>query len=155
MPAMGLRRQKAKAWPAFRPASSALGSPGPRVTATASNPAGVTDAWRNASAATGMKLRKCSRVANSGTTPPYSAWMAVCDATTLDRTRPSRIIATPVSSQEVSMARRVMSPGHQAAWRSSMRAMCMIAQRTKRSAMPLGSGLTPISTELRPTSAMS
>src|SRR5437762_428661 len=58
---------------------------------------------------TGARLRKCSRVANSGTTPPYSAWSWICEETTLDSTRPACTTAAAVSSQEVSMARSVMA----------------------------------------------
>src|SRR5580700_10923705 len=39
--------------------------------------------------------------------------MAVCEETTLDRTEPSRTIAALVSSQDVSMARRVIGSTEQ------------------------------------------
>src|SRR5947199_419118 len=97
------------AWADFRPTINALGKPGPRVAATASNRAGVTLASRRAVCVIGARLRKCSRVANSGTTPPYSAWRWICEETTLDNTRPVCTTAALVSSQEVSMARSVMA----------------------------------------------
>ena len=70
----GLRNANAMASADFRPTISALGNPGPRVAATPSNWAALTCASRRAVHVTGARLRKCSRVANSGTTPPYSAW---------------------------------------------------------------------------------
>jgi len=57
---------------------------------------------------TGIKFRRCSRAASSGTTPPYSACSLICEETALDKTRPSRTTAALVSSQEVSRAKRVM-----------------------------------------------
>src|SRR6266566_1523393 len=93
----------------LKPTINALGNPGPRVAATASNWAAVMFASRNAVCATGTRLRKCSRVANSGTTPPYSAWSWTCEETTLDNTWPACTTAALVSSQELSMARSVMA----------------------------------------------
>src|SRR2546422_4337110 len=93
----------------LRPTITPLGTPGPRVAATPPNWAAVTFAWRRAVCVTGARLRKCSRVANSGTTPPYSACSWICEETTLDNTRPARTTAALVSSQEVSMARSVMA----------------------------------------------
>src|SRR6266853_614610 len=109
MPRNGLRNANAMASADLRPTINALGNPGPRVAATPSNWAAVTCAWRSAVCVTGTRLRRCSRVANSGTTPPYSAWSSVCEETTLDNTRPACTTAALVSSQEVSMARSVMA----------------------------------------------
>src|SRR5260221_14098336 len=108
MPRNGLRSANAMAWPALRPNINALGSPGPRVAATARRSSAVTSAARNASWVTGRKLRRCSRVANSGTTPPYSAWSRAWEETMFDKTRPSRTTAALVSSQEVLLATSVI-----------------------------------------------
>src|SRR5881396_1257584 len=110
MPRNGLRNANAMASADLRPTINALGNPGPRVAATPPNRAAVTLASRKAVCVTGARLRKCSRVANSGTTPPYSAWSWICEETTLDNTRPACTTAAAVSSQEVSMARSIM--GH-------------------------------------------
>src|SRR5437867_983708 len=109
MPRNGLRNANAMASADLRPTINALGNPGPRVAATPPNWAAVTFAWRGAVCVTGARLRKCSRVANSGTTPPYSAWSWICEETTLDNTRPVCTTAAAVSSQEVSMARSIMA----------------------------------------------
>src|SRR5207247_5647242 len=109
MPRNGLRNANAMASADLRPTINALGNPGPRVAATPPNWAAVTCASRRAVCVTGARLRKCSRVANSGTTPPYSAWSWICEETTLDSTRPACTTAAAVSSQEVSMARSVMA----------------------------------------------
>src|SRR6266516_2067382 len=109
MPRNGLRNANAMASADLKPTINALGNPGPRVAATPSNWAAVTFASRRAVCVTGARLRKCSRVANSGTTPPYSAWSWICEETTLDNTRPACTTAAPVSSQEVSMASSVMA----------------------------------------------
>ena len=74
---------------ALNPAISALGRPGPRVAAMASSSAGLTPASSKAVRATGKRFRRCSRAANSGTTPPYSECSRICEDTTLDRTQPS------------------------------------------------------------------
>src|SRR5206468_3668808 len=58
-----------------------------------------------AARATGMKLRRCSRAASSGTTPPYAACSEVCEETTFETIRPFRTTAALVSSQDVSNAR--------------------------------------------------
>src|SRR6266568_9222828 len=51
-------------------------------------------------------LRRCSRDASSGTTPPYLRCTLTCEATTLDRiSRPSATTAAAVSSQEDSIPR--------------------------------------------------
>src|SRR5208283_578968 len=114
MPINGLRRVNATACAALNPTSSAIGKPGPCVAATASSCPGCTPASRNAVCTTGIKFRRCSRAASSGTTPPYSACNLICEETTLDKTRPSRTTAALVSSQEVSRAKRVMRAGVQA-----------------------------------------
>src|SRR5215472_15746258 len=59
-------------------------------------------AWRT----TGTIARRCSREANSGTTPPYGWCVAICDETTFESSRsPERTTAAAVSSQEVSIPR--------------------------------------------------
>ena len=67
----------------------------------------ITPASRKADSTTGGRFLRCSRVASSGTTPPYSACSLIWDETTLDSTTPSRTTAALVSSQEVSRASRV------------------------------------------------
>jgi hypothetical protein len=55
---------------------------------------------------TGEIISRCLREAISGTTPPYSAWMATWEDITEERIcRPSRTTAAAVSSQDVSIAR--------------------------------------------------
>src|SRR5262245_9170513 len=55
---------------------------------------------------TGETSWRCRREATSGTMPPKRACRSACDATTLARTRPSRLTtAAAVSSHEVSSAR--------------------------------------------------
>src|SRR5258706_4355999 len=71
MPINGLPNANANACAAFKPISSAFGSPGPCVAATASTSSASICAERNALRETGSRFRRCSRVANSGTTPPY------------------------------------------------------------------------------------
>ena len=62
----------------------------------------------SAACVTGIRFRKCSRAASSGTTPPYSACNLICEEMTLERTSPLRTTAALVSSHEVSMANKVM-----------------------------------------------
>src|SRR5476649_112678 len=53
---------------------------------------------------TGKMTSMWLRAATSGTTPPYSLWMLIWLATTLERTwRPSSTTAAAVSSQDVSI----------------------------------------------------
>src|SRR4051794_21064507 len=60
----------------------------------------------SASRTTGTIARRCSRLASSGTTPPYLSCMLICDATTEESTvRQSSTTAAAVSSQEDSMPR--------------------------------------------------
>src|SRR4029077_12563966 len=81
-------------------------SPGPCVTPIASTSANFIPACSSASRTTGTICRRCSREANSGTTPPYFRCTSICDATTLDRiSRPSATTAAAVSSQEDSIPR--------------------------------------------------
>ncbi len=108
MPTNGLFSANAAACAALKPTSSAFGKPGPCVAATASNCPTEIPAVRNADCATGIRFRRCSRAASSGTTPPYSAWSLICEETMPDKTLPSRTTATLVSSQEVSMASSVI-----------------------------------------------
>ena len=108
MPTNGFRKANAMACAALNPTSKAIGKPGPCVAATASSCSGCTPASRSAVCTTGIKFRRCSRAASSGTTPPYSACSLICEETALDKTLPSRTTAALVSSQEVSRARRVI-----------------------------------------------
>src|ERR1035437_2801244 len=63
-----------------------------------------------ASRTTGTMARRCSREANSGTTPPYLPWVIICEATMEERTAsPSSTTAAAVSSQEDSMPRMRIS----------------------------------------------
>src|ERR1035438_4317175 len=65
-----------------------------------------TAARSRASRVTGTMARRCSREANSGTTPPYLPWVDICEATTDESTRsPSSTTAAAVSSQDDSMPR--------------------------------------------------
>jgi hypothetical protein len=86
-------------------------SPGPAVTATASISASVTPARASASSTARSIFSAWARAAISGTTPPKSAWSAVCPQTTDDRisARPSerRTTAAAVSSQLLSRPRTV------------------------------------------------
>src|SRR5207249_97184 len=53
---------------------------------------------------TGTITSRWRREASSGTTPPYGAWMASWEATTLERTRrPPASTAAAVSSHELSI----------------------------------------------------
>jgi hypothetical protein len=67
------RDAKAIACAALKPVISALGNPGPRVAANASSCGDVTPESRMAAFATSKRFLRCSRMAGSGTTPPYSA----------------------------------------------------------------------------------
>ena len=49
---------------------------------------------------TGLTTSRWLRAAISGMTPPYSAWMSICELTTLESNRsPFSITAAAVSSQ--------------------------------------------------------
>ena len=62
-----------------------------------------------ASLTTALNVSMCWREASSGTMPPYSACISICDATTLEWiVRPSSMTAAAVSSQDVSMPRIFM-----------------------------------------------
>src|SRR5260370_40614634 len=55
---------------------------------------------------TGTIARRCSREANSGTTPPWGWCVAIWEATTFEMiSSPERTTAAAVSSQELSMPR--------------------------------------------------
>src|SRR5205814_5165560 len=75
------------------------------------------------------------REASSGTTPPYGAWSASCEATTLDRIRrPSVRTAAAVSSHELSIPSTIIpgvSPVH-------TRSRTCLAQATHGSRRPRG-----------------
>src|SRR5690349_18180789 len=102
----GLLRAKAIALAALRPTSSAPASPGPQVTATASMPSQSRPAWRIASSSVGISVTMCWREASSGTTPPKRWCRPICEAIIFASTsRPSRTMATDVSSHDVSIAR--------------------------------------------------
>src|SRR5581483_4706954 len=64
----------------------------------------VAPACANADVSTGIRLVMWTREAISGTTPPYSPWIAICDATRSARMRrPSSTSAAAVSSHDDSM----------------------------------------------------
>jgi hypothetical protein len=87
------------------PTSNDPNSPGPYVQATALNSPQAVDDRNIASSTTGVIARICSRLASSGTTPPYRWCVSICDVTTDDSTvRPSSTTAAAVSSHEDSMA---------------------------------------------------
>src|SRR5215470_5655984 len=87
-----------------QPTSSEPTSPGPCVTAMPSRSGSRTLASASAFSTTGTITSRWRRDASSGTTPPYGAWMASCEATTLDRMRrPSASTAAAVSSHELSI----------------------------------------------------
>ena len=72
---------------------------------------------RERASTTPQMSRTCWRDASSGTTPPHSRWMAVCDATMLERIAQGRagspvsaMSAAAVSSHDVSMASRFRRP---------------------------------------------
>src|SRR6185437_13365874 len=88
------------------PTSSAPASPGPDVTAIASRSSNPTPDSAIAARTTGTMARRCSRLASSGTTPPYRACVAICEATTDESVRaPRSTTAAAVSSHELSMPR--------------------------------------------------
>src|SRR5206468_3836308 len=81
----------------------------PAVTAMPSRSPSAMPASLAARRRTGTIVATCWRDATSGTTPPYTAWTLICDATTSERTqRPSSTTDAAVSSQEVSMPRTSM-----------------------------------------------
>lgn len=84
------------------PTSSEPSSPGPRVNAMALRSALVMPARRSAVSTTGTMFCWWARDASSGTTPPNSS-CTLCDAMTLDSSRPSRITAAEVSSHDDSI----------------------------------------------------
>src|SRR2546422_162218 len=87
-----------------QPTSSEPTSPGPWVTATPSSSRNLTPASASAFSITGTMTSRWRREASSGTTPPYGAWIASCEATTLESTRrPSASTAAAVSSHELSI----------------------------------------------------
>src|SRR5215471_2763065 len=87
-----------------QPTSSEPTSPGPCVTAMPSRSGSRTLASASAFSTTGTITSRWRRDASSGTTPPYGAWIASCEATTLDRMRrPSASTAAAVSSHELSI----------------------------------------------------
>src|SRR5581483_6113499 len=82
--------------------------PGPCVTATAERSDHVLRDSSSASRTTGTMAFRCSREANSGTTPPYGECVASWDATTELRIRwpsASSTTAAAVSSHDDSMER--------------------------------------------------
>src|SRR5262245_28500660 len=92
-----------------QPTSSEPTSPGPCVTAMPSRSGSRTLASASAFSTTGTITSRWRRDASSGTTPPYGAWIASCEATTFDRMRrPSASTAAAVSSQELSIPRTII-----------------------------------------------
>src|SRR5215831_16902053 len=92
-----------------QPTRSEPTSPGPWVTAIPSRSGRRTPASASAFSTTGTMTSRCRREASSGTTPPYGAWIASCEATTFDRMRrPSASTAAAVSSHELSIPRTII-----------------------------------------------
>src|SRR3970282_250067 len=103
-PTSGFRCTYASAFATAQPTRSEPTSPGPWVTAMPSRSGSRTDASSSACWMTGTMASRWRREASSGTTPPYGAWIASWEATTLDSTRrPSASTAAAVSSQELSI----------------------------------------------------
>ena len=99
----GLPVAQASPFAKDRPVSSAPISPGSTVTAMASTSAIDRLAFSNALRVTPQMASVCAREAISGTTPPYSLCISICEATTLESSvRPSSTTAAAVSSQELS-----------------------------------------------------
>src|SRR6185295_2428240 len=102
----GMPRAKEIDFANVRPTSKDPTSPGPTVAAIADRPAYEVPDCSRASRTTGTMARRCSREASSGTTPPYRACVASCEATTEDRIDvPSSTTAAAVSSHEDSIPR--------------------------------------------------
>ena len=105
----GLFIANASDLPKFAPTSSAPIRPGAQVAATASTSCLSISASRSACSVTRTTASMCRREAISGTTPPYSACVAICVSTTLDKIfRPSSMTAAAVSSHEDSIASILM-----------------------------------------------
>src|SRR6267142_1473714 len=119
----GTRWTYARDFATAQPTSSEPTSPGPWVTATPSSSRNLTPASASAFSTTGTMTSRWRREASSGTTPPYGAWIASCEATTLESTRrPSARTAAAVSSHELSMPSTIMS-------RSSFRSRSLQTKR--------------------------
>src|SRR5439155_21925796 len=100
----GTRWTYARDFATAQPTSREPTNPGPWVTATPSSSRNLTPASASAFSTTGTMTSRWRREASSGTTPPYGAWMASCEATTLERRRrPSASTAAAVSSHELSI----------------------------------------------------
>src|SRR6267143_3057000 len=105
----GNRWTYARDFATAQPTSSEPTSPGPWVTATPSRSRNLTPASASAFSTTGTMTSRWRREASSGTTPPYGAWIASCEATTLESTRrPSASTAAAVSSHELSIPSTIM-----------------------------------------------
>ncbi len=93
----------------FTPTSSAPISPGAQVTAMPSIWESCFPLWDRASCTTPVMASLCSREAISGTTPPNTRCRSIWEATTEESIcLPSSTIAAAVSSQELSMPKRII-----------------------------------------------
>ena len=104
----GLANESASPLAKDVPTSRLPKSPGPRVKAMAERSCLSTPARLSAVSTTGSMFCWWARLANSGTTPPYSS-CTFCPAMTLLSRIPSRITAAEVSSQLDSMAKMVIT----------------------------------------------
>src|SRR5687768_14234889 len=111
---MGTPRDHAAAFANDTPTRSEPTRPGPCVTAIAPTSAKPSPAPASAASTTPQMSRTCCREASSGTTPPHSRWISVCDATTFERSSHGRArspvsltTAAAVSSHDVSIASTV------------------------------------------------
>ena len=80
----GSPRDQASALAKETPTSSEPTRPGPWVTAMAPMSSSDVPASARAFSTTPQMSRTCWRDASSGTTPPHSRWIAICEATTFD-----------------------------------------------------------------------
>src|SRR3990172_8379288 len=85
-PTSGFRCTYASDFATAQPTRSEPTSPGPWVAAMPSRSGSRTEASRSACWTTGTMTSRCRREASSGTTPPYGAWIASWEATTLHTT---------------------------------------------------------------------
>ncbi|SUW51642.1 Uncharacterised protein [Burkholderia pseudomallei] len=79
MPMVGLSHANASAFAMLAPTSSAPARPGPCVNAIASMSSRRAPLAASTSSSSGSARRMWSRDASSGTTPPYSRCIAICE----------------------------------------------------------------------------
>src|SRR3990172_2827656 len=104
-PISGARVASAIDLAAATPTRSAPTRPGPTVTAIPSSSSNPSPVSSSACSRSGFRASTWARLASSGTTPPKRSCTSTWLASRFARTTPSWTIATPVSSQEVSMPR--------------------------------------------------